>query len=123
MVEFSVNAYADIPAEQKSSLVRKLKNLTIEDTDDEKTNLAIDEIKASLTAGESRILDVLRSRRMLRHKDAVRIDNFKLGCIDGLAPNLERGKLGLIKATPVKVRPAQLFSLNFFKAEKPNIRK
>ncbi|KAI1760235.1 FAD/NAD(P)-binding domain-containing protein [Hypoxylon sp. FL1150] len=121
VVEFSINAYADIPVEQKASLVQKLKNLMVGD-DDKKNGLAIKKIKASLTAEESRVLDILRSQRMLRHEDAVFIHNFKLDCIDGMAPNLERGKLGLVKATPVKVSTVHLFSVDFLNADRPNIR-
>ncbi|KAI1776978.1 FAD/NAD(P)-binding domain-containing protein [Hypoxylon cercidicola] len=123
VVEFSFNAYADIPPEQRYSLAQKLKNLKIEGSADEKKiGLALEEIKESLTAEESRVLDVLRSQRMLRHEDVINIGNFKLDCIDGLAPNLERGKLGLVKATPTKVDPTQLFSAEYLRAERPNIR-
>ncbi|KAI4870961.1 FAD/NAD(P)-binding domain-containing protein [Hypoxylon rubiginosum] len=123
VVEFSFNSYADIPPEQRDSLVQKLKNLGIEDHyDKEKIGLTIEEMKENITVEESRILDVLRSQRMLRHEDTINIRNFKLDSIDGLAPNLERGKFGLVKATPTKVDPAQLFSVDYLRAERPNIR-
>ncbi|XXG96049.1 hypothetical protein Hte_002326 [Hypoxylon texense] len=123
VVEFSFNAYADIPPEQRDSLVRKLKSLGIDDQDNtEKISRTIEEINESITPEESRILDVLRSQRMLRHEDTISIRNFKLDCIDGMAPNLERGKLGLVKAVPAKVDPTKLFSVDYLRADRPNIR-
>ncbi|KAI1416678.1 FAD/NAD(P)-binding domain-containing protein [Hypoxylon sp. FL1857] len=121
-VEFCFRSFADIPSEKKDALIQKLKGFGLDDVDEERKATAIDEIQKSLTPEESRILDVLRGRRMIRGEDSVNLVNLTLDSIDGLVPNLERGKLGLIKAIPVKANSAQLYSISYLRGGKPNIR-
>ncbi|KAI1380237.1 FAD/NAD(P)-binding domain-containing protein [Hypoxylon crocopeplum] len=122
-VEFCFRSYADVPPKQKDSLIKKLKDLGVDgEADDEQSVRAIEEIQKSLTQEESRILDILRGRRMLRNEDAVNLQNFGRDSIDGLAPRMEHGKLGLAEALPVKTNPAQLYSIDFLRSDRPDIR-
>ncbi|KAI0101970.1 FAD/NAD(P)-binding domain-containing protein [Hypoxylon sp. NC0597] len=122
-VEFCFRSFADVPSEKKDALVEKLKRLGLEDNDDvEKSAIAIEEMQKSLTPEESRILDVLRGRRMIRAEDSINLVNFTLDSIDGLVPNLERGKLGLIKATPAKNNSTSLYSVSYLRGGRPDIR-
>ncbi|OTA94904.1 hypothetical protein M434DRAFT_29445 [Hypoxylon sp. CO27-5] len=122
-VEFCFRSFADFSSEKKDALIEKLKGLGLEDNEDvEKSATAIEEMQKSLTPDESRILDILRGRRMIRAEDSINLVNFTLDSIDGLVPNLERGKLGLIQATPVKTNNASLYSVKYLRGGRPDIR-
>ncbi|KAI1099511.1 FAD/NAD(P)-binding domain-containing protein [Jackrogersella minutella] len=122
-VEFCFRSFADVPSEQKDSLIQKLKDLGLEGSiDDEKSTRAIADIQKTLTPEESRILDILRARRMVRGEDSINLVNFTLDAIDGLAPNMKRGELGLVKATRAKTNTAQLFSPSYLRGGRPDIR-
>ncbi|OTB14557.1 hypothetical protein K445DRAFT_334693 [Daldinia sp. EC12] len=122
-VEFCFRSLADIPPEHKDALIEKLKSLGVEgEADDESTLRAIEEIEKNLTLEESQILNILRGRRMLRNEDSISLVNFTLDSIDGLAPRLEQGNLGLVKAAPIKASKAQLYSASFLRGGRPDIR-
>ncbi|KAI2472857.1 FAD/NAD(P)-binding domain-containing protein [Annulohypoxylon bovei var. microspora] len=122
-VEFCFRSFADVPQEKKDALMDKLKSHGLEGkVEDEKSTRAIEEIKEALTAEESQILDILRGRRMVRGEDSINLMNFTQDVIDGLAPNMERGKLGLVKATPIATGAAQLFSAAYLRGGRPDIR-
>ena len=58
--------------------------------------------KAILNENEMRILNTIRARQILRHEDIYRIDSLAADIIDDKRINLERGSLGLAKATAAK---------------------
>ncbi|KAI1456962.1 FAD/NAD(P)-binding domain-containing protein [Annulohypoxylon moriforme] len=122
-VEFCFRSFADVPQEKKDALMEKLKSYGLDGSiDDEKAAKAIEDIKKDLTAEESQILDILRGRRMVRGEDSINLVNFTRDAINGLTPNMERGKLGLVKAVPVTSNSAQLFSASFLGGGRPDIR-
>ncbi|KAI1799889.1 FAD/NAD(P)-binding domain-containing protein [Daldinia bambusicola] len=122
-VEFCFRSLSDIPPEHKDALIEKLKSLGVEgEANGEKTLCAIEEIEKSLTPEESQILNILRGRRMLRNEDSISLVNFTLDSIDGLAPRMEQGKLGLVEAAPVKASKVQLYSASFLRGGRPDIR-
>ncbi|KAI1141345.1 FAD/NAD(P)-binding domain-containing protein [Hypoxylon sp. FL0543] len=122
-VEFCFRSFADIPSDKKDALIEKLKGFELEDTTDKEQNArVIEEIQKSLTPEESRILDVLRGRRMIRAEDSINLVNLTLDSIDGLVPNLERGKLGLVKGKPVEASSAKLYSVSYLRGGRPDIR-
>ena len=51
---------------------------------------------------ENRVLTFLQSRKLMLGEDCVHIDSFTTDVIDGLVPQLERGKLTLVQAVPVE---------------------
>ncbi|KAL4738166.1 hypothetical protein BDV11DRAFT_206155 [Aspergillus similis] len=116
-VEFCFRAFAHVSFEEKEALVQKLKSLGHDgDAYDENNRKALEEIEKQLTPGEQTILKTLKGRRMVRPEDSLNIDNFTLDSIDGLAPRLEKGKLGLTAAKKAghecEARAAQKTVLN-----------
>ena len=67
------------------------------------------------------MLETLRSRRMIR-EDPFEMDSFTLDTIDGLAPNLVRGKLGLVKSKQAKIDRGHFYSPRFLDGKGPDIR-
>lgn len=118
-VEFGFKAMTQISRDQKDALVQKLKSLTAESSGDEAKTLAdIKKIEDGLTPDEQQVLNILRARRILRTEDAHTLDNFTLDVIDGLAPNMVRGSLGLLKPNAKKATQADLLDLDFLEPER-----
>jgi len=67
------------------------------------------------------ILETLRSRRMIR-EDPFEMDSFTLDTIDGLAPNLVHGNLGLVDSEQAKIARSQFYSPKFLDGKGPGIR-
>lgn len=55
-------------------------------------------------------------------EDPFEMDSFTLDIIDGLAPNLVRGKLGLVKSEQAKIDRAHFLSPGFLDGKGPGIR-
>lgn len=89
--------------------------------DDESIIKALDSLEKSLTPQEALVLDILRSRRMIR-EDNFNMDSFAFDAIDGLRPRLERGNLGLTTAETAKLNRAQLYSADFLEGRRSGIR-
>ncbi|UNI18514.1 Tryptophan halogenase [Purpureocillium takamizusanense] len=122
VLEFCFRAFAYVAPEQKDLLFDKLKALGVED---ERANTMTEgdlvDIYKHLTDDERRVVDTLRSRRMIR-EDPFDIDSFTLDVIDGLAPNLERGNLGLIQSDKSHLNRSHFFSPAFLDGKVPGIR-
>lgn len=82
---------------------------------------ALDEIESHLTADELQILETLRSRRLVR-EDLFEMDSFTLDTIDGMAPNMVRGKLGLVKSEQATIDKSHFLSPRFLDGKAPGIR-
>jgi flavine halogenase len=104
-IDFCFRAFAHVPVEEKEALLEKLKSLGLDDpnANDVKTKEAIEELEKTLSPEELKIMDTIRARRMIRAEDSMNIDNFSIDVINGMAPNLERGNLGLTKAQAAKI--------------------
>lgn len=117
-VEFCFRAFAHVSFEEKEALVQKLKSLGHDaDANDEANRKALDELEKHLTPEEQAILKTLKGRRMVRPEDSLNIDNFTLDSIDGLAPRLERGNLGLSPAKKAEVKYTTHDALSFLNGE------
>ncbi|CBF79147.1 uncharacterized protein ANIA_10884 [Aspergillus nidulans FGSC A4] len=117
-VEFCFRAFAHVSFEQKEALVQKLKSLGHDgDAYDENNRKALEEIEKQLTPEEQTILKTLKGRRMVRPEDSLNIDNFTLDSIDGLAPRLEKGKLGLSAAKKAELKFTAHDPLSFLNGE------
>ncbi|KAG6355157.1 hypothetical protein INS49_004238 [Diaporthe citri] len=117
-VEFCFKAFAHVSFEEKEALVNKLKQLGLDgDVYDEKNRKALEELESKLTPEEQSILKTLQGRRMVRPEDSLNIDNFTTDSIDGLAPRLERGRLGLTAAKKASVKYTAHDSLSFLNGE------
>ncbi|PHH66610.1 hypothetical protein CDD81_6447 [Ophiocordyceps australis] len=117
-LEFCFKAFTFVPPEEKDALFSKLKTLGV---DNNSSTRQLDDIKNQLTPQEAQIIDILQSRRMVR-EDPFEIESFTLDAIDGLAPRLERGRLGLARAGGVHVNRAELYSPRFLDGKVQGIR-
>jgi hypothetical protein len=123
-VEFCFKAFTHVSPEQKEAVVNKLRKLSVntEAGDDETIDNALGEIEKSLTPDELQVLNILRGRRMIR-EDNYSMDSFTLDTIDGLAPRMERGKLGLARSKAPKLSKTHLYSADYLEGERcPGIR-
>lgn len=91
-VDFCLNAFKETSPEERKKVLDKV--------------AAIDGTVASnpglekLTDDELQILNHIRAKQMLRMEDSFNLNHFGSDAINGLAPNLRRGNLGLVaKAT------------------------
>ncbi|OAA35535.1 Tryptophan halogenase [Metarhizium rileyi] len=122
ILEFCFRAFSYISQEQKDLLFEKLKKLRAESGRDKgQAGNALGEIRNLLTADELQVLETLRSRRMIR-EDPFEMDSFSLDTIDGLAPNLVRGKLGLVPSKPAEIKENHFYSPEFLDGKAPGIR-
>lgn len=119
ILEFCFRAFSYVPPEKKDALFEKLKKIGAESVTGQTGDL--EDIKKHLTPDEAQILETLRSRRMIR-EDPFEMDSFALDTIDGLAPRLEHGKLGLHKAEQSKIDKTHFVSPSFLDGKFPGIR-
>ncbi|KAL9114949.1 MAG: hypothetical protein Q9227_001192 [Pyrenula ochraceoflavens] len=91
-VDFCLNAFQETSPEERSQVIDKLKSIQASSSTDKDTK----EDLAKLTEDELRVLNNIRAKQMLRMEDSFNIDSFGQTAIDGYAPNLQRGKLGLV---------------------------
>ncbi|KAK3297914.1 O-methyltransferase-domain-containing protein [Chaetomium fimeti] len=123
-VEFCFKAFSHVTPEQKEAVVNKLKSLGVtgqEADNDDAIVKVLGEIEKNLTLEEAQVLDILRSRRMIR-EDGFNMDSFTLDAIDGLAPRMERGNLGLAKAEMAKLNGSHMYSVDFLEGKRPGFR-
>ncbi|UPL00461.1 hypothetical protein LCI18_011395 [Fusarium solani-melongenae] len=119
VLEFCFRAFVYVPPEKKDALFEKLKELGVGAQGEATT---VEDINKHLTPEESQIIEILRSRRMI-HEYLFVIDSFTLDAIDGMAPNLDHGKLGLIKAKTAKLDTSHFYSPCFLDGLIPETRK
>lgn len=122
VLEFCFRAFTYVPPEKKEGLLSKLKSLGVT-SEREASNgrRALGDIEKDLTPDELKVLEILRSRRMIR-EDPFEMDSFTLDTIDGWAPNLVRGQLGLAKSEQAKIDKAHFLSPDFLAGNAPGIR-
>lgn len=122
ILEFCFRAFTYVPPEKKDALFAKLKGLRVDAEHSSNGNNGVLESELDhLTADEQQILEILRSRRMIR-EDPFEMDSFTLDTIDGLAPNLVRGELGLTGSEEAKIDEAHYLSSEFLDGKFPGIR-
>ncbi|KID93747.1 Tryptophan halogenase, partial [Metarhizium majus ARSEF 297] len=122
ILQFCFKAFTYVPPEKKDALFDKLRKLDSKALqDDAKQTPTLDAIEKHLTADELQILEILRSRRMIR-EDPFEMDSFTLDTIDGMAPKLVRGSLGLVNYEQAKIDKAHFYSQDFLDGNYPGIR-
>ena len=115
-MDFCLNAFEQHAPEEHKAVLSKIESVESDEQKDAAAAAAISvpgtearvEKKAELdpeglSADELRILKTIRARQMLRHEDTMNIDNFGSDSIDGYAPIVKRGSLGLIPAASTHV--------------------
>src|SRR5271169_1620392 len=93
-LDFCLNAFQDVAPEVREAVLQKVDGIDPNTKENGK-------FKASLTEEEQCVLKSIRAKQMLRTEDILHIDNFSADAIDGFAPKLKRGSLGLVKAMPI----------------------
>lgn len=100
-VDFCFNAFRPVDEAEKKAVLKKLENMSLEQNDPasdaSKPKQTVEMLEATLTEDETRILNTIRSRQMLRSEDTINIENLAADVIDGRRINLERGSLGLVE--------------------------
>lgn len=98
-----MGAFEPAPPEEREAVLRKLDGLRINNfgASATKTNEGAIALESSLNPNEMRILNIIRARQMLRAEDIINMENFRVDTIDGMAPNLVKGDLGLVEATKI----------------------
>ena len=91
-VDFCLNAFKETTPEERKKVLDKLASINGVTSvgDDSKESLE------KLTEDEVSILTNIRAKQMLRMEDSVNLKHFGSDAINGLAPNLVTGKLGLV---------------------------
>jgi len=95
-VDFCLNAFKETSPEERKKVLDKVATIngTASIGPDAKQDLE------KLTEDELKILNHIRAKQMLRMEDTFNLNHFGSDAIDGLAPNLVTGNLGLVaKAT------------------------
>ncbi|KAL8749484.1 MAG: hypothetical protein Q9199_007654 [Rusavskia elegans] len=100
-VDFCFNAFRPVDEAEKKAVLKKLENVSLEQndpaSDGSKPKQTVEMLEATLTEDETRILNTIRGRQMLRSEDTINIENLAADVIDGRRINLERGSLGLVE--------------------------
>ncbi|KAM3547426.1 hypothetical protein MY1884_009571 [Beauveria asiatica] len=122
ILEFCSKSFTYVAPEQKEALFKKLTKLGV-NGEDSAVSWAngLGNLQHHLTADELKVLSILQSRRLTR-EDPFEIDSFTLDPIDGLAPSLVRGSLGLVKSEQARIDSRCLFSPEFLDGKRPGIR-
>lgn len=112
-VDFCLKAFTHVSPEVKDSLMRKLSSAGLHISEgDSSAAKPVGDVEKTLTPEEAEVLTILRSRRLIR-EDAFGIDSFKLDAIDGFAPRMERGNLGLRVAERITIGKEKLQSVDY----------
>lgn len=120
VLDFCYRAFNYVPQEKREALFEKLRKLDPKSgTVDAITNM--EELKSQLNEEEMQIVETLRSRRLVR-EDVFTLNSFTLDTIDGLAPRLVRGELGLRKSESFKIDKRHMFSPSFLDGRVESIR-
>ncbi|KAL9114361.1 MAG: hypothetical protein Q9187_007493 [Circinaria calcarea] len=109
-VDFCFRAFQPTVPEAREAVLKKLEGITVNDSGstDPKTKENIEALQTALTPDELRILNTIRARQMMRSEDMMNIDSFGTDAVDGMAANLKRGDLGLVKATAAGNKPPEV---------------
>ncbi|KAI9659491.1 MAG: hypothetical protein M1821_001749 [Bathelium mastoideum] len=96
-VDFCLNAFKETSPEERQKVFEKMQALN-----SNKQDMApAKEDLEKLTEDELKIVNHIRARQMLRMEDTFNLNHFGQDAIDGFAPNLKRGKLGLFAKNSV----------------------
>ncbi|CAN8099335.1 unnamed protein product [Discula destructiva] len=104
-VDFCLHAFDDVTPEAHKAVLDKIDKVRVEAGNETKQDLE------KLNEDELRVLRTIRARQILSAQEAVNMDGFSQGVIDGLAPQLVRGTLGLrrVDATALPMDSESLF--------------
>ncbi|TVY62729.1 Sulochrin halogenase, partial [Lachnellula suecica] len=88
-VDFCLHAFEDVTPEAHQAVLDKINSVKIEGGNETAEDLE------KLNEDELRVLRTIRARQILSAQEAVNMNGFSQGVMDGLAPQLVRGSLSL----------------------------
>lgn len=91
-VDFCLNAFKETSPEDRQKVLDKVAALNGTDSTGQEPKEALEK----LTDDELKILQHIRAKQMLRMEDTFNLQHFGSDPIDGYAPHLVRGNLGLV---------------------------
>ena len=95
-VNFCLNAFKETSPEERQKVLEKVAAINGTAT----VGAGETQVLEKLSEEEMKVLDHIRAKQMLRMEDTMNLNHFGSDAIDGLAPNLKTGSLGLVaKAT------------------------
>ena len=108
-VDFCLTAFDQHAPEKHAAVLKKMETAVLNNGDEAPAALSNTKTEAKveqraiidpegLSPDEMEILRTIRAKQMLRAEDALSIDSFSSDVIDGWAPRVKRGSLGLSKA-------------------------
>ena len=108
-VDFCLNAFDQHAPEKHAAVLKKMETAVLNNGDEVPAALSNTKTESKveqkaivdpegLSPDEMKILKSIRARQMLRAEDTMSIDSFSSDAIDGWAPRVKRGSLGLSKA-------------------------
>lgn len=108
-VDFCLNAFDHHAPEKHAAVLKKMETAVLNNGDEVPAALTNTETETKvekkaivdpegLSPDELKILNSIRARQMLRAEDTMSIDSFSSDVINGYAPRVKRGSLGLLKA-------------------------
>ena len=107
-VEAAATAVNDVEAPTTTSMAQTEENVS------EKAKVDPE----GLSPEELRILKTIRARQMLRTEDSMNLDNFGTDAIDGFAPLIARGNLGLVQVSATSTSRLPSVDTGLFKGAK-----
>lgn len=116
-VDFCFQAFQPADEDAKRNVLQKLETVSLEQDSKAgnapKPKQTAQMLEANLTEDETRILNTIRARQMLRSEDTMNIENLAADIIDGRRINLVRGQLGLVKPSGLekKIEPVDIMAL------------
>lgn len=99
-VDFCMNAFQDTTPEERAKVLARLQELN----GNSSIPLEATEDIEKFTEDELRILKHIRARQMLRMEDTFNLSHFSEDAIDGYAPNIRQGSLGLVARDPANAK-------------------
>lgn len=105
-IDFCLNAFQHHDSDQRDAMIKKLQAHENEAKMQGNVQAKAELDPDSLSPEEMQVLKTIRARQMLRTEDVINIDSFGTDTIDGFAPRIKRGELGLMEPAVLANGPA-----------------
>lgn len=96
-IDFCLGAFQHTAPEERDAVMKKIEAQQNEAKKESDLEAKAKVDPEGLSPQEMQVLKTIRARQMLRTEDVINIDSFGTDTIDGFAPRIKRGELGLKK--------------------------
>ena len=96
-IDFCLDAFQHTAPEERDAVMKKIEAQQSEAKKESDLEAKAQVDPDGLSPQEMKVLKTIRARQMLRTEDVINIDSFGTDTIDGFAPRIKRGELGLKK--------------------------